>query len=44
MPAYDLSYGSINIPPAGTVDIDNEGNYTLTILHQMIWPAMRLKV
>ena len=28
--AYDLSYGSINIPPAGTVDIGNEGNYTLT--------------
>ena len=28
--AYDLSYGSINIPPAGTVDINNEGNYTLT--------------
>ena len=28
--AYDLSYGSINIPPTGFVDIDNEGNYTLT--------------
>ena len=28
--AYDLSYGSKNIPPTGTVDINNEGNYTLT--------------
>ena len=28
--AYDLSYGSINIPPTGTVDIGTEGNYTLT--------------
>ena len=28
--AYDLSYGSKNVPPTGTVDINNEGNYTLT--------------
>ena len=28
--AYDVSYGSINIPPVGTVDIGTEGNYTLT--------------
>ena len=27
--AYDASYGSINIPPTGTVDIDNVGNNTL---------------
>ena len=28
--AYDLSYGSKNVPPTGTVDIGTEGNYTLT--------------
>ena len=28
--AYDLSYGSKNVPPTGTVDIGNEGNNTLT--------------
>ena len=28
--AYDLSYGSKNVPPTGTVDIGTEGNNTLT--------------
>ena len=28
--AYDVSYGSKNISPTGFVDINNEGNYTLT--------------
>ena len=42
--AYDLSYGEKSILPTGTVNVTLAGNYSLSILHHLIWPAMQVKV